>query len=241
MPLPDHDASWSEGVAGHAPLPVPLVREGTADRRVLATWYAEQVARKDAEIADLRARIAELEARHRWDEFALPPPPASRTVVALIEALLPPGRPVHRDLIARRVWPERVAAGIDCAHLVRVNVCRARADFLVHGWTLPGASTRSEYVLLAPDAPLPAGYAITRKAARLPYLQRLRATVPCPECDGTKDRESARCIACSRRRRATARTGAVLVCPTCGEPKSWNAMQCQACDLARRMKRLETP
>jgi hypothetical protein len=227
-------------MAGHTPLPVPLVREGADARRVLATWYAEQLACRDAEIARLRARIAELEARHRWDEFALPPPPGSRTVAALIEALLPPGRPVHRDLIARRVWPERVAAGIDCAHLVRVNLSRARAAFQPHGWTLPGASTRNEYVLLPPAAPLPAGYAVTRKAATLPYLPagaRRRVTLPCPECDGQMDRESPRCIRCTRRRRATGRTGALLVCPTCAGPKSWNAVQCQACDLARRMKR----
>jgi hypothetical protein len=234
----------STAMASHTPLPVPLVREGAADRRALATWYAEQIARKDAEIADLRARVAELEARHRWDEFALPPPPASTTVVALIEALLPPGRPVHRDLVARRVWPERVAAGIPCAHLVRVNISRARADMRPHGWTLPGASTRSEYVLLPPGERLPAGYAVNRKAATLPYLPaggRVREHVPCPECDGQMDRESPRCLRCTRRRRATGRTGALLVCPTCAGPKSWNAVQCQMCDLARRMKREGTP
>jgi hypothetical protein len=232
-------------MAGHTPLPVPLVREGAADRRVLATWYAEQLACRDAEIARLRARVAELESRHRWDEFALPPPPASTTVVALIEALLPPGRPVHRDLIARRIWPERLAAGIGCAHLVRVNISRARAGFQPHGWTIPGASTRSEYVLLAPDEPLPTGYVVNRKAATLPYLPaaaRPRAHVPCPECDGQMDRASPRCIGCTRRRRATGRTGVLLVCPTCAGPKSWNAVQCQMCDLARRMKRtVETP
>lgn len=236
----------STAMAGRAPLPLPLVREGAPAveaRGVVATYIAELLAGKDAEIAHLRARIAELEARHRWDEFALPPPSASPSVVALIEALLPPGRPVHRDLIARRVWPERVAAGIPCAHLVRVNASRARALFHPHGWTLPGASTRGEYVLLAPDAPLPAGYAVTRKAAPWPYLPaavRLRVRVPCPECDGTMDRQSTRCWPCHRRRHASPRTGAVLVCPTCAGPKSWNAVQCQACDLARRMKRVET-
>jgi hypothetical protein len=231
----------STAMGGGAPLPVPLVREGAEGRRVLATWYAEQIARRDAEIAQLRARVAELEARHRWDEFALPPLPVGPTLAALAECLLPPGTRVHRDELARRVWPDRLAAGIPNEHLVRVNISRLRAALQPHGWTIPGATTHSEYLLLGPGTPLPAGYRANRRAATLPYLEplpaRAREKVACPDCDGVMNRESPRCVRCTVRRRTTRRRPETLVCPACTGPKSWNAVQCQACDLARRMKR----
>jgi hypothetical protein len=236
----------SAQMAGGAELPLPQVRAPSPapDGGILATWYAEQLRLKDAEIERLTARLAALEARGRWADHDLPPVALAPTLHALVEALLPPGVGVHRDELARRVWPDCVAARVDAAHLVRVNISRLRAAFHPHGWTIPGATTRSEYLLLRPGEPVPADYVANRRAATLPYLEplkRAREKVACPECDGVMNRESPRCARCTVRRKTTRRRPEMLVCPTCAGPKSWNAVQCQACDLARRMKRVELP
>lgn len=234
----------STAMAGRAPLPAPRLANGataTEGRGILVAHYRGLLAAKDAEIARLRARVAALEVRHHPEDHGLPPVRLTPTEEALLLCLLPAGRPVHRDELAARVWPEMVAAGLHgpCARLVRVTMSRVRGALEDSGWTIPGASLRSEYVLCGPGDPLPAGYASNVRAANLPHVRPEPRYVPCPECDGAKWRGSARCRLCADRRRmsATRRDPTRRVCPRCGGGKSYRAALCRQCEWARRMKR----
>jgi hypothetical protein len=184
----------------------------------------------------LEARVAELSRPRHPEDYGVQTLRLSPTEERILMALLPPGEVVHRDALIARVWPEIADAGLvgESAHLLRVHMSRTRGR-LRTGWRIPTANTRGEYVLLAPDQPLPAGYHPFVPSP--PPGLNAAGRAPCPECDGQMAEKSKRCIRCSIRLRAARAQPSRVACPDCAAWMDGRSTRCYRCDLARRQHR----
>jgi hypothetical protein len=179
----------------------------------------------------LEARIAELSRPKCPADYGVQAAPLTPTEEQTVMALLPPGEVLALDALVASVWPAMDAAGFgaDYHHIFRVHLSRLRSR-LREGWRIPNANGRGEYVLLAPDRPLPAGY---RPLLRTPGAGT-PTHVACPECVGEMRAGAARCDPCRRRRDAARKRAIHVACPACGGVKEWRGRTCRPCYLARK-------
>lgn len=184
----------------------------------------------------VRAELAELKRPRTPREYGLDVA-FTATEAAIAAALLPAGRVVHAREIVAAVWPGDAEAGIVdpthhslCVHVSRMRTVLARAG---SEWRIPQANGHGEYVLLGPNAPLPAGF---REAGER-WARVAPPRPPCPECGGYKTLDARRCIRCDRASRAAAslaRGPIPSACPECGGDKKHTSLRCQACAKRRR-------
>lgn len=132
-----------------------------------------------ARVAELEARVAELERPRRPEDYGLAVGREGTLAWGVCRALLPPGTAVHRDELIERVLRRDREAWTrpELAHSTRVAVSVLRSRLHASGWRIPPASLTGAYVLLRPEQAPPDDFLMRGGLATTAHFRTIT-----PEC-----------------------------------------------------------